>query len=66
VRQRAGAAGSMIAMGDSDGCGRPAAQLRWATVEAAQGRRDGRKIAMDNGDGDGKLWVKAGVGGRSG
>ncbi len=61
--------------------GRPAAQLQWETVMAAasrrhncdgqrrqrrKGQRDGGKIAMDNGDGDGKLWVKAGVGGRSG
>ncbi len=63
------------------GRGRPAAQLQWETVIAAanrwhncngwqrrqrKGRRDGGKIAMDNGDGYGQLWVKAGVGGRSG
>jgi hypothetical protein len=36
VRQRAGVAGSMIAMGDSDGCGQPAAQLQWAAVAVAQ------------------------------
>jgi hypothetical protein len=61
--------------------GRPAARLQWETVMAAanrwhnchgrrrrwrKGRWDGGKIAMDNGDGDGQLWVKAGVGGRSG
>ncbi len=31
-----------------------------------KGQRDGRKITMNNGDGDGQLWVKAGIGGRSG
>ncbi len=36
VRQRAGAAGSTIAMGDSDGSGQLAAQLQWAVVTAAQ------------------------------
>ncbi len=35
VRQRAGVAGSMIAMGDSDGSGQPVAQLRWAVAAAA-------------------------------
>ncbi len=36
VQQWAGAAGSTIAMGDSDGCGQLAAQLRWAAAAAAQ------------------------------
>jgi hypothetical protein len=61
---------------------RPAAQLQWDTVLAAasrrhncdgqrrqrqrKGRQDGRKIAMNNNYGDGQLWVKVGVGGRSG
>jgi hypothetical protein len=31
-----------------------------------KGRQDGRKIVMNNDYGDGQLWVKAGVGGRSG
>ncbi len=31
-----------------------------------KGRRDGRKIAMNNNYGNGQLWVKAGIGGRSG
>jgi hypothetical protein len=30
-----------------------------------KGRRDGSKNAMDNGNGNGQLWVKAGVGGHS-
>ncbi len=34
-RQRAGAASSMIAMGDSDGCGQLSAQLRWVAAAAA-------------------------------
>jgi hypothetical protein len=45
VRQRAGAAGSMIEMGDSDGSSQPAAQLQWAVVAMAQrmaGRRQDR------------------------
>jgi hypothetical protein len=63
VRQRAGADGSTIAMGDSDGCDQPVAQLRWAAAAAAQRTGDGGKIAMDNGNGDGQLWFKAGVGG---
>ncbi len=61
--------------------GRPAARLQWETVMAAANRRhncdgqqrrrhkgwrDGGKIGMDNGDSDGQLWVKAGVGGCSG
>ncbi len=61
--------------------GQPAARLQWETVMAAANRRhncngrqwqrhkgwrDSGKIAMDNGDGDGQLWVKVGVGGRSG
>jgi hypothetical protein len=36
VRQQGGVAGSMIAMGDSDGSGQPAAQLRWAVAVAVQ------------------------------
>ncbi len=36
VRQRVGAAGSTIAMRDSDGCGQPAAQLQWAAAAAVQ------------------------------
>ncbi len=36
-------------------------QQRWR-----KGWQDGRKIAMNNGDGDGQLWVKVGVEGRSG
>ncbi len=60
----------------------PAALLQWNTVMAAasrqhncngqrqqrqrKGRQDGGKIAMNNDYGDGQLWVKAGVGGRSG
>jgi hypothetical protein len=36
VQQRAGAAGSTIAMGDSDGSGQPAAQLQWAAAVAVQ------------------------------
>jgi hypothetical protein len=39
VQQRAGAAGSTIAMGDSDGSSQPAAQLRWAAVAAAAVQR---------------------------
>jgi hypothetical protein len=31
-----------------------------------KGWRDGGKITMDNGNGDGQLWVKMGVEGRSG
>jgi hypothetical protein len=67
VWQRAGAAGSTIAMGDSDGCGQPSAQLRWAAVAAAQ-RTAGR---WQDWDGQRQRqwatgWVKAGVGGRSG
>ena len=31
-----------------------------------KGRWDGRKITINNNYGDGQLWVKAGVGGRSG
>ncbi len=36
VRQQAGAAGSTIAMVDSDGCGQPAAQLQWVAAVVAQ------------------------------
>jgi hypothetical protein len=61
--------------------GQPAARLQWETVMAVanqqhncngqqrrqhKGWQDGGKIVMDNGDGDGQLWVQAGVGGRSG
>ncbi len=61
--------------------GQLAAQLQWETVMAAaswrhncngwwqqrrKGWRDGDKIAMNNGDGDGQLWVKVGIGGCSG
>ena len=35
VRQQAGVAGSTIAMGDSNGSGQPATQLRWAAVAVA-------------------------------
>ncbi len=67
VRQRAGAAGSTIAMGYSDGSDQPAAQLQWAAAVAAAQRMAGwRKIAMNNNYGDVQLWVKAGIGGRSG
>ncbi len=61
---------------------RPAARLQWDTVMAAarqghncngqrrqrrhKGRRDSRKIALNNNYSNGQLWVKAGVGGRSG
>jgi hypothetical protein len=31
-----------------------------------KGRQDGIKIAMNNGYGNGQLWVKVGIGGRSG
>ncbi len=56
------------------GRGRPAAQLQWETVMAAasrrhncngrrrwrcKGRRDDGKITMDNGNGNGQLWVRA-------
>jgi hypothetical protein len=41
VRQWAGAAGSMIAMGYSDGSGQPAAQLQWAAAAAAAQRMAG-------------------------
>ncbi len=34
VRQQAGAAGSMITMGDSNGSGQPAAQFQWAAAAA--------------------------------
>ncbi len=60
----------------------PAAQLKWETVMAAvsqrhncngqqrrqrcKGWQKAGKIVMNNGDGDGQLWVKAGVGGRIG
>jgi hypothetical protein len=60
----------------------PAALLQWDTVMAAASRRhncdgqrrqrrhkerqDGGKIAMNKDYSDGQLWVKAGVGGRSG
>jgi hypothetical protein len=67
VWQRAGAAGSMIAMGDSD---MAAASRRHNCNGRRQrrhkGRQDGGKIVMDNGNSDGQLWVKAGVGGCSG
>ncbi len=33
--EQVGAASSTIAMGDSDGSGQPAAQLRWAAAAAA-------------------------------
>ncbi len=39
VRQQAGATGSTIAIGDSDGSGQPAAQLRWAAAAAAAAQR---------------------------
>jgi hypothetical protein len=63
------------------GRGQPAAQLQWETVMAAanrhyncngrrrqqrKGRQNGSKIAIDNGNSDGQLWVKVGVGGHSG
>jgi hypothetical protein len=41
VQQQAGAAGSTIAMGDSDGSGQPAAQLQWAAAAAAVQRMAG-------------------------
>jgi hypothetical protein len=41
VRQRAGAASSTTAMGYSDGCGQPAAQLQWAVVAAVAQRTAG-------------------------
>jgi hypothetical protein len=45
VRQRAGAAGSTIAMGDSNSSGQPAAQLQWAVavVAAVAKRTAGRR-----------------------
>jgi hypothetical protein len=46
VQQGAGVAGSMIAMGDSDGSGQPAAQLQWAGAVAAQ-RMAGRRQDHD-------------------
>ncbi len=39
VRQQAGAAGITIAMGDSNGSGQPAAQLKWAVAAAAVAKR---------------------------
>ncbi len=67
VQQRVGAAGSTIEMGYSDGSGQLMAQLRWAAAVAMAQRTAGRwKIAMNNDYSDGQLWVKAGVGGRSG
>ena len=61
---------------------RPAARLQWDTVMAVaswqhncngqqrwrrcKGQWDGGKIAMNNDYGNGQLWVKAGIGGRSG
>ncbi len=66
----------------SSGRQRLAAQLQWDTVMAAasrrhnsdgqqrqlrcKGQRDGGKIAMNNNYSNWQLWVKAGIGGRSG
>ncbi len=38
-------------------------QRRWRQLK---GRQDGGKIAINNDYGNGQLWVKAGIGGRSG
>ncbi len=64
VRQQAEVAGSTIAMEDSDGSGQHCngqRQPQWH-----KGQWDGGKVVMNNGNGDGQLWVMAGVGGRSG
>ncbi len=65
----------------SSGRGRPAARLQWETVMAVaswqhncdgrrqrrhKGWRGGGKIAVENGNSDGQLWVKVGIGGQSG
>ncbi len=47
VWQWAGVAGSMIAIGYSDGSGQPAAQLRWIAAAAAVQRRAGRQKNCD-------------------
>ena len=39
VRKRAGAAGSTIAMGDSNGSGQPVTQLKWVAVAVAAAKR---------------------------